>query len=278
MNSLPRLLLGATLAAAAPASSAPRAETRPLLVQGALRLETARLIDQLKDVKVESVGPWTFWRGTVDGYPVIVSRTRMGTAHAAAATALAIEKYHPVAVINQGTAGGHQADLHVGDIVLGSSAVSLGAFKTPHRIAGTGSSTLDWAPLDLIERPGDEDGELHEGQVMRLHGDRTLLAAALRAKPSYTKGRVVEGVIGSSDVWNEEIDRIERLRSTFGTSVEEMETAPAGQISKLFGVPFLGIRVVTANVTNGGAYDPKTGEACQDFVLQVIRAYVAGLK
>ena len=29
---------------------------------------------------------------------------------------------------------------------------------------------------------------------------------------------------------------------------------------------------------NGGAYDPKTGDACQDFVLLVLRAYIAGLK
>jgi adenosylhomocysteine nucleosidase len=52
-----------------------------------------------------------------------------------------------------------------------------------------------------------------------------------------------------------------------------METAPAAQIAQRFGVPFLGIRVVTANVSNGGAYDPKTAESCQDFVQRVAREY-----
>lgn len=96
-------------------------------------------------------------RGTVDGYPVIVSRTRMGASQAAAATALAIERYQPAAIINQGTTGGHDPTLRIGDIVLGTSAVSLAAFKTPHRVVGLGSDTLDWAPLDLIERDGDEE-------------------------------------------------------------------------------------------------------------------------
>ena len=81
----------------------------------------------------EHVGGWTFWRGTIDGYPVVISKTLKGMENAAAATALAAERYHPVAIINQGTAGGHEPDLHVYDIVLGTEAVNLGSFKTGYR-------------------------------------------------------------------------------------------------------------------------------------------------
>jgi adenosylhomocysteine nucleosidase len=28
------------------------------------------------------------------------------------------------------------------------------------------------------------------------------------------------------------------------------------------------------NITNGGAYDPGTGEACQDYVSDVLRRYI----
>jgi adenosylhomocysteine nucleosidase len=82
-------------------------------------------------------------------------------------------------------------------------------------------------------------------------------------------------VIGSSDVWNDEIDRVAWFHTTFGTAVEEMETASAAQIASLFNVPFLGIRVVSDNITNGGAYDPRTGEACEDYVYLVVKAYIA---
>jgi adenosylhomocysteine nucleosidase len=261
-----------------PAASPP---ARPLLIQGALEAETALLVSRLQGAEREDVAGWSFWRGTLEGVPVVVSRTGMGTANAAAATAIAIERFAPSGILNQGTAGGHDPALAVGDVVLGASAVNLAAFKTPPRAAGTGSNALGWAPMDVVQRAGDEDGDLHEGQVGRIAADPSLLAAARHsgaagaagtAGAAARKWRVVEGVIGSSEVWNEEIDRIRRLRETHGTSVEEMETFPVAQVAKRFGVPFLGIRVVTANVTNGGGYDPKTAETCQEFVLHVVRA------
>ena len=75
----------------------------------------------LQNATEERVSGWTFWRGTIDGYPVVISKTLKGMENAAAATALAAERYHPVAIINQGTAGGHVPELHVYDIVLGTA-------------------------------------------------------------------------------------------------------------------------------------------------------------
>jgi adenosylhomocysteine nucleosidase len=243
-----------------------------------MRLETERLVGRLADVEVEQVGGWTFWHGSVDGYPVIVSKTLKGVANAAAATAVTAQRHRPVAVINQGTAGGHDPGLHLYDIVLGASAVSLGAFKSPYRAAGAGSNPLDWKPLDLMASEGSAGNDPRTQAVARFRPDEALLAAARSVKQTYTRGRVVEGVIGSSDVWNDELDLIARYHSEYGTSVEEMETAPAAQVAGLFGIPFLGIRVVSDNVTNGEPYDPKTGEACEDYVYEVVKAYVRTLK
>ena len=103
-----------------------------------------------------------------------------------------------------------------------------------------------------------------------------MLAAARSVSSAYQRGRVVDGVIGSSEVWNSEIDRIEDFHARFGTSVEEMETASAAQIAGLFEIPFLGIRVVSNNITNGEGYDGKTGEACQEYVYDVVKAYIGG--
>jgi adenosylhomocysteine nucleosidase len=88
-------------------------QLRPVIVQGALDIEVKKLATRLDKVRVEKVGGWTFWRGTLDGYPVIVSKTMKGLSNAAAATTIAAERYYPVAIINQGTSGGHVPDLHV---------------------------------------------------------------------------------------------------------------------------------------------------------------------
>jgi adenosylhomocysteine nucleosidase len=55
-----------------------------------------------------------------------------------------------------------------------------------------------------------------------------------------------------------------------------MEAASSAQIAGLFKIPFLGIRVVSNNITNGEEYDRKTGEACQEYVYDVVKAYIAG--
>ena len=254
-----------------------REPARPIVVQGAMDVEIRKLAGAIQNAAEEQVSGWTFWRGTIDGYPVVISKTLKGMENAAAATALAAERYHPIAIINQGTAGGHVADLHVYDIVLGTAAVNLGSFKTGYRLRGQGSNFAEWSPLDLMRTEGSAGQDPNARTMRRFAGDGGLLAAARSVQGQYRKGKVVDGVIGSSEVWNSEIDRIERFHEQFGTSVEEMEAAASAQVAGLFQIPFLGIRVVSNNITNGETYDTRTGEACQDYVFEVVKAYVSGL-
>lgn len=258
----------------APSAGSGTHQLRPVIVQGAMDLEVTKLASRLENVRVEKVVSWTFWRGTLDGYPVIVSKTMKGMSNAAAATAIAAERYSPVAIVNQGTAGGHEPQLHVYDVVLGKYAVNLGAFKTAYRKPGQGSNALEWKPLDLMATEGSAGEDPNEHTMRRFPGNEHLLAVAGGVKQLYLKGRVVEGVIGSGEIWNSELDRIQRFREQYGTSVEEMETASAAQIAEVYHIPFLGIRVLSNNITNAGTYDPRTGEACQEYVYEVVKSYI----
>ena len=273
-----RLFVVALVVAWIPAAAAAQGEARPIIVQGAMPSETDALVARLDRVTVDRAGGWTFWRGEVDGYPVIVSRTLKGMENAGAATAIAIERFHPGAIINQGTSGGHDPALHLYDIVLGASAVNIGAFRSPVRAKGKGTNPLEWMPLNLMASEGSAGYDPNARRIARFNGDAVLLAIARGARAGYTKGRVVDGVIGSSNGWNDELDLIAKFHADYGTSVEEMETASAAQIAGLYGVPFLGIRIVSDNTTNGSAYDAKTGEACEDYVLAVVKAYIRDRK
>jgi len=272
------ILACVALTACTPVRDGGRAGTpslQPVVVQGAMDVEVGRLTAALEGATQSQVAGWTFWTGTIAGYPVVVSKTRRGTTNAAAATTIAVERFHPAAIINQGTAGGHQPDLHVYDIVVGKESVNLGAFRTPFRARGKGSNVADWGPIDLLKSDTTSVGLDPAARIIhRFSGDTRLVAAALELGDRYRKGRVVGGVIGSSDTWNSELDRIQRLHDEFGTSVEEMETAAAAQIAGSFQVPFLGLRVLSNNITNGEAYDARTAEACQDFVLEVVKEYI----
>jgi adenosylhomocysteine nucleosidase len=272
---IPKRASAALFACALLTACVTRDAARPIVVQGAMDVEIRKLAASLEHATEEHVSGWTFWRGTLDGYPVVVSKTLKGMENAAAATALAADRYHPIAIINQGTAGGHVPELHVYDIVLGTQSVNLGSFKTGYRGRGDGSSFPEWSPLDLMRSDGSAGQDPNARTMRRFPGDEDLLAAARSVKGGYTKGHVVEGVIGSSEVWNSELDRIQRFHDEFGTVAEEMEAASAAQIAGQFHIPFLGVRVLSNNITTMEPYDTKTGEACQDFVRQVAKAYIA---
>jgi len=240
-----------------------------------MTIEVHQLVAHLDHATEERIAGWVFWRGTVDGYPVVVEKTQKGVAAAAAGTAIALEKYHPAAIINQGTAGGHDPALHNYDIVIGTTAVSIGAWRSQFREAGKGSNPLDWRPMDLTAADGTASNDPNARHVATFKADTGLVAAAEASRSSYTRGRVVQGTIGSSDMWNDELDLIAKYHAEYGTTVEEMETAPAAQVAKEYGTPFLGIRIISDNVTNGDAYEPKTADACGEFVFQVIKSYIA---
>ena len=245
---------------------------QPIVIQGALPIETDRLAKKLTNPSIETLGGWTFWKGTYQGFPIIISKTRMGMSNSAAATALAIERYKPIAIINQGTSGGHDPNLKVFDVVLGKYTTNINAFKTPVLPEGAGSNALAWTEaFDVL--PEDES-DPEPIAIRKFAADQDLLAAAHRVKHLYTKGKVVEGTLGSADVWNNELDRIAFFHKNYGVSAEEMEGASVAQIASQFNVPFLGIRVLSNNITNNGKYDPNTGKAVQDYALDVAIEYM----
>jgi adenosylhomocysteine nucleosidase len=164
--------------------------------------------------------------------------------------------------------------LKVHDIVVGRYSVNLGSFITPHLQRGQGSNPLEWMPRDLLASESSVFTDPAAQNMRRFQADDQLLAVAESVTNKYEKGQVVVGVIGTAELWNNEIDFIEHLHSRYGTSVEEMETASAAQIASIFAVPFVGIRVVSDNITNQGSYDPKAGLACQEFVYHVVKAYI----
>ena len=210
------------------AESAPR----PIVIQGPMPIEAEFFADKLENVKVEKSGTFVFYKGKLNDYPVIVTKTGKGMENAAAATALTIEKYNPIAIINQGTSGGHDPSLNVFDIVLGKRTTNIGSLKTSNMDENQGIDPTTWIPMDLMASEGS-GSDASANKVRYYEGDMDLLAAANAVKDTYTKGKVVEGTIGSADFWNSEVDRIKWIHEIYGTSVEEMEGASVAV--KVFG-------------------------------------------
>ena len=241
---------------------------RPILITGAMSVETGILIEQTGPCRMTEIGMWHFYEGSLDGWPTVIAETLVGHANAAAATALAIEKYDPACIIAQGTSGAHHEDLHPRDIVIGKTVAELGLRITAPREEGEGTGYRDW------RFPGTEireDGK----KLMRfsLPSDDSLVKLAENVP--YAGGKTVTGIIASGDMWNREADVVHFLRQNFQTECEEMESFAIFQTAKAFGVPALAIRIISNNeLIPGEEYDRTIGIDCQRYVLDVAGAII----
>ena len=248
-----------------------KSKRRPILIEGAMNAETEFLVRALKNPVAYRELNWLFVAGTYKNYPVVVARTEQGMANAAASTALAIKKFNPVAVINQGTAGGHDPALKIGDIVVGASTFDYTAIKTAYSEPGAGfditqqkmRGTYAYDAAKGIFRPYKE-----------YFTDTTLFSMAFAAAKNYRGAGVVSGVIATGNAWLQGRDHIAFLHKKYGSSCEEMETSAVAQICHTADIPFIGIRVLSDNITISQEYVPHVAKSCQEFVLLVAEEYI----
>lgn len=238
-----------------------------ILVQGAMDMEVNHLIKVLENAKEERSGAWTFWVGNMGKKEVIVSRTEVGLTNAGAATAIAIEKYKPTVIINQGTSGGHDPKLHTGDIVLAQSTVNMGAVRTERKEYGVAENPRDGIFFDVVQRLRDKENKPENHK--EFHSDKKLLEIA--KKTEYKNGKLSLGVVGSADQWNRELERIKYLNEKFNSSTEEMETVAVAQVAQAYNIPFIGIRILSNTEIHNEDFNPKTALWCQEYTVDFIK-------
>jgi len=146
--------------------------------------------DALEGRRSRQISAWTFWEGRIGAKQVVVSRTEVGPINAIAATVLGIDHYQPNLIINHGTAGAHNPELRLWDIVVGERTVDYGAYTWDHADAGSGINPAGWKPdphrlrLDGRERT----------PFYTFSGDARAIETATAIKNP--RGRVFRGTIG----------------------------------------------------------------------------------
>lgn len=239
-----------------------------LLIEGAMDTETDYLVKLLEARECIAVGNWKFYTGFLGKHrePVIVVRTYQGMVNAAAATSLALEYFSVGAVINQGIGGGHDTSFHLGDIVLGKKVVPFGARTMHYAPAGAGIDETDFEPLKI------EICEKKSGQTIKVADfpcDEQMLEIAQKVT---WEGRKGVGVLGSADEWNNQLDRIALLRERYHTAVEDMESAAPAELCLSYGIPFIGIRILSNSIVNDEAFEESVGIEGQKFIFNYVEA------
>ena len=251
-----------------------KVKQRPLMIQGAMNAEIENLVRALKNPTVYRFSNYLYIAGTYQNYPVVISRTEQGISNAAAATAIGIEKFNPCAVINQGTAGGHVANIHLNSIVIAEKNINISAYILEDSKDGNLNMATQYMRGTFAYDAASNSFKLFP----EYSADSKLLKIAEEVANSHTEFHTIKGTISSADSWIEEVDYIKILHEKYGSLCEEMEGVSAAQICQNLGVPFIDIRVISDNPVTHEKHSIKAAGISQDFVLLVAEKYIDAIK
>ena len=239
-----------------------------ILVQGAEKLELREILAALGPSPAKiTIGPFSFWRGTIGPHRIAVSLTGQGLLNCTTATVLGIEEFQPRLIVNQGTSGAQAPYLALHDIIVGERALDYGNFVTPVLRAGDGSRPLDWTPVpQRLRDPASGELKTHaEG----FRGDSIALEVAMRTRNPM--GRVFAGTIGSAHEINLELDRVRWSHRVFGMDVEEMESGHVAAIAHAYGIRYIAFRVVSDAPYEGVPFTPTAARATALFTVNFLQ-------
>lgn len=226
---------------------------KTILIQGAMETEISVFLENLSPHSMEKIGGYEFYFADYKGLQIIISLTQIGVINAAAATTIALLKFKPDIVINQGCAGSALEELKVGDILVGESSVYINNFRSEPRESGKGSNSLEWTP--------------NEKRSYLIKASDWILDIAKEFEDS---GECKFARLGTGDVFSRECDRINYMQDLFGHASEDMETVVSYKICEDFGVSHIGFRIISNNELTLESRDKSTHSEIQRFTLKFI--------
>ena len=222
-------------------------EQKPILIQGAMEDEIALIKEKMEEVEKIKLYDYIFYKGKIDEYPIILSKTQVGLMNVTAATVVGIINFSPCLIINQGVAGGITKDVHKGNLIIGENCININSFQTPYKEEGKGSNSLEWELKTFKEG-------IDELVVLKANEELVKLAKEEAEKQhfSYKVGTI----------W---------LSEKYNILCEDMETIGAYQMGIKFNISTIGIRVLSDNLLLGEEYDKSVGRIGQEYVYNLVK-------
>lgn len=191
---------------------------------GAMDQEVEQLKEALTGREHQVIAGFDFYTGQLHGTDVVLLKSGIGKVNAAIGTALLLYQFQPTCVINTGSAGGFDAELEVGDVVI--------------------SKEVRHHDVDLTIF-GYEHGQL-PGMPPAFAPDSLLVDFAEQCIGSMKGMKTVNGLIATGDTFMDKADRVAATRELFPTMKAcEMEAAAIAQACHRFDTPFIIIRALS---------------------------------
>ncbi|MFX3674457.1 MAG: 5'-methylthioadenosine/S-adenosylhomocysteine nucleosidase [Paenisporosarcina sp.] len=192
-----------------------------IAVIGAMEQEVEALRLALEAPKTIVIANSEYTEGTYEGHEVVLLKSGIGKVNAAMSTAILMQQFKPEVVINTGSAGGFDASLEVGAIVI--------------------SDEVRHHDVDVTAF-GYEMGQVPD-LPSAFHSDEKLRKLAEQVVSELGQHQFSTGLIATGDSFMSDAARVEVVRGYFPQmKAAEMEAAAVAQVCHQFKVPFVIIR------------------------------------
>ena len=195
--------------------------------------EVDGLISKLDGHCEEFVSGIKFHTGTLYGKSVVIARCGVGKVFAAMCATAMIIKYSPRLIVNTGVGGALSPSLACADIVVATKLVQ---------------HDMDTSPL------GDPVGMISGINKVYFDADESA-AEALMAAANKLSLPAKRGAIASGDQFVASKEEKDRIVSTFGADVCEMEGAAIAQAAYVSGTPFAVVRAISDGADGNSPMD-----------------------
>ena len=207
--------------------------TAPIGIIGAMSDEVDGLIAKLDGHVEELVSGIKFHTGTIYGKPVVIARCGVGKVFASMCATAMIIRYSPRLIINTGVGGALSSELSCADIVVATRLVQHDMDTSPLGDPVGMVSGINMVYFDADERAAD-----------------VLMTAARKLSLPAKRG-----VIASGDQFVASKETKDRIVSTFGADVCEMEGAAIAQAAYVSGTPFAVVRAISDGADGNSPMD-----------------------
>ncbi len=200
---------------------------------GAMDIEVEHFREVMEGPEIITVSGIDFYRGTIEGSPVVVAKCGIGKVFAAICAEAMIIHFRPQVIINTGVAGGLSPDLNIADIAVATGVVQHDMDTSP-----LGDPVGLISGIDKVVIPAD-----------KYYGDK-LIAAAVELGL-----HCVTGIIASGDTFVATDLQRSRIRDSFDAIACEMEGAAIGQVCYVNRVPFVILRSISDSSSNSATME-----------------------
>lgn len=210
------------------------------LILGALPMEVELLQSQMNQVEKRELAGRSFYRGILEGQPIVLAQSGVGKVNAALTTQVALDHFPIERVIFTGVAGGVDPKLKIGDIVIAT-------WLTHHDYGNITPKGFEWTPVPGENNrkfqyfPTDErlrELALKVGKKIRWHP----LPKELRGGKGDQKPSIVTRPVVTGDQFIASEEKRSWIFKTFQAGAVEMEGAAVAQVCQANRVPCLILR------------------------------------